>query len=184
MPPHARNDRKQVLDYIIRFLERRGYIPTYAQIAQHLGVKSRATVAKHIKALERLGLITIRDENGSFRHQSCRIGTGAASRRPAFVPELLCEVARGRIAAGQPIEVVEDDETISVPRFMLGRVRPEQVYALRIKGDSMIDEHICDGDIALIETSHRSSRWRDCGGALVDENSRHLETTLPARRGS
>src|SRR5437762_5773419 len=57
----------------------------------------------------------------------------------------------GRIAAGEPIDAVSDAESISVPRFLLGRVRPERVYALRVKGDSMIDEHICDGDIALIE---------------------------------
>ena len=63
-----------------------------------------------------------------------------------------CEVPLlGRIAAGAPIDVSDDRETITVPRFLLGRVRPTRVYALRVTGDSMIDEHICDGDIALIE---------------------------------
>ena len=57
----------------------------------------------------------------------------------------------GRVAAGVPVETIEDTETITIPRFLLGRVRPAQVYALRVAGDSMIDEHICDGDIALIE---------------------------------
>jgi repressor LexA len=63
-----------------------------------------------------------------------------------------CEVPLlGRIAAGAPLDVSVDRETITVPRFLLGRVRPGRVYALRVTGDSMIDEHICDGDIALIE---------------------------------
>jgi repressor LexA len=57
----------------------------------------------------------------------------------------------GRIAAGAPIDAIEDAEPLVIPRYLLGRVRPEKVYALRVKGDSMIDEHICDGDIALIE---------------------------------
>jgi repressor LexA len=137
--------QKEILDYITRFLERRGHEPSYTQIAQHFGVKSRATIAKHIAALERRGLLTRSHEDGSF----------ALNVRVVETPsDALCEVPlAGRIAAGMPMEVVRgaETETISVPRFLLGRVRPENVYAVRVKGDSMIDEHICDGDIALIE---------------------------------
>ncbi len=135
--------QKEILDYITRFLERRGHEPSYTQIAQHFGVKSRATIAKHIAALERRGLITRSHEDGSF----------ALNVRVEEMPsDALCEIRlAGRIAAGMPIEVVPNEETIAVPRFLLGRVRPESVYAVRVKGDSMIDEHICDGDIALIE---------------------------------
>ena len=70
----------------------------------------------------------------------------------------------GRIAAGAPIDAIEERETICVPRCLFGRVRPERMYALRVKGDSMIDEHICDGDIALIESA---SEARD-GGIVND----------------
>jgi repressor LexA len=56
---------------------------------------------------------------------------------------------------------------ISVPRFLLGRVRPDRVYALRVKGDSMIDEHICDGDIALIE-NRTEAREGEIVVALID----------------
>ena len=136
--------QKEVFDYLVQFLERRGYIPSYTQIAKHLGVKSRATVAKHIKALARLGLIDIHGKDGSF---TIDINQQAIPASDSF-----CEIPMaGFIAAGQPIELVPDGEMISVPRFMLGRVRPEKVYAARVQGDSMIDEHICDGDIALIE---------------------------------
>jgi repressor LexA len=134
--------QKEVFDYLVSFLERRGYIPTYTQIAKHLGVKSRATVAKHIKALERLGLISIQDEPFVI----------TIIRQEVPLRDSFHEIrVEGRIAAGQPIEAVRDEDMIAVPIFMLSKVRAGKVYALKVEGDSMIDEHICDGDIALIE---------------------------------
>jgi repressor LexA len=151
--------QKEVFDYLVSFLERRGYIPTYAQIAKHIGVKSRATVAKHIKALVKLGLIEIKEEP-----------FGIIINQQAVPPsDLFCEIPMaGFIAAGQPIEVVRDGEMIPVPRFLLSRVRPEKVYAVRVQGDSMIDEHICDGDIALIE-DRAEARDGEIVVALIDE---------------
>ena len=158
--------QKDILDYITRFLDRRGHVPSYTQIANHLGVKSRATVAKHIAALERRGLISRRGEDGSF---------SLAIMAEEVPSDSLCEVRiAGRIAAGQPIEVVPDAEMIAVPRFMLGRVRPEKVYAVRVQGDSMIDEHICDGDIALIE-DRSEARDGEIVVALVDETHATLK---------
>ena len=138
--------QKEILEYIARFIERHGYEPSYAQIARHFGVSSKATIAKHIAALERRGLLARRRVNGAF-------GLSVAVEEAASVNvEATCEVPLlGRVAAGVPVETFEDAETITIPRFLLGRVRPGQVYALRVAGDSMIDEHICDGDIALIE---------------------------------
>ena len=151
--------QKEVFDYLVSFLERRGYIPTYTQIAKHLGVKSRATVAKHIQALVRLGLVTIIRQGSSSQI--------IINQQELPASDLLCEIpVAGYIAAGHPIELVNGGETISVPRFMLGRVRPEQVYAARIKGDSMID--ICDGDIALIEDRPEAHNG-EIVMALVDE---------------
>ena len=152
--------QKEILDYITLFLERHAYEPSYAQIARHFGVKSRATIAKHVAALERRGLITRKNEEGAFA-LTVKVDNSDA----------LCEVKMlGRIAAGSPIEVVSDEETIPVPRFLLGRVRPERVYALRVKGDSMIDEHICDGDIALIE-NRTEARDGEIVVALLTENN-------------
>ena len=96
--------------------------------------------------------------------------------------DALCEVRLlGRIAAGAPIEVVDDEETIPVPRFLLGRVRPERVYALRVKGDSMIDEHICDGDIALIENRTEARDGEIVVALLTESNQATLKR--PVRRG-
>ena len=163
--------QKEVLDYITGFLEGHGYEPSYAQIARHFGVKSRATIAKHIAALERRGLLTRQHEDGSFA-LSVKVDDADA----------LCEVKLlGRIAAGTPLEVVECEETIAVPRFLLGRVRPDRVYALRVKGDSMIDEHICDGDIALIENRTDARDGEIVVALLVEENQATLKRLY--RRG-
>ena len=164
--------QKEILDYITRFAERNRYEPSYAQIARHFGVKSRATIAKHIAALERRGLLSRTHQDGSF---ALTVNVDDA--------DALCQVKLlGRIAAGAPLDVVECDETIAVPRFLLGRVRPERVYALRVKGDSMIDEHICDGDIALIENRTEARDGEIVVALLVEENQATLKRLY--RRGS
>jgi repressor LexA len=151
--------QKEILDYITRFIERHGYEPSYAQIARHFGVSSKATIAKHIAALERRGLLSRRTEDGAF---------GLAVKVEEASTDAVCEVPLlGRIAAGAPVDAIEDAEPISIPRFLLGRVRPERVYALRVRGDSMIDEHICDGDIALIE-NRTEARDGEFVVALID----------------
>jgi repressor LexA len=163
--------QKEILDYITRFAERHGHEPSYAQIARHIGVKSRATIAKHIAALERRGLLTRTHDDGSF-----------AIKVKFDEPDSLCEVKLlGTIAAGTPLDVVECDETVAVPRFMLARVRPERVYALRVKGDSMIDEHICDGDIALIENRTEARDGEIVVALLIEDNQATLKKLY--RRG-
>jgi len=87
----------------------------------------------------------------------------------------------GRIAAGAPLEVVDYEERIPVPRFLLGRVKPDRVYALRVKGDSMIDEHICDGDIALIENRTDARDGEIVVALLIEENQATLKRLY--RRG-
>jgi repressor LexA len=164
--------QKDILDYITRFSERNRYEPSYAQIARHFGVKSRATIAKHIAALERRGLLTRTHEDGSFA-LSVKVDD----------PDALCQVKLlGRIAAGTPLDVVESNETLPVPRFLLGRVKPERVYALRVKGDSMIDEHICDGDIALIENRTEARDGEIVVALLIEENQATLKKLY--RRGT
>jgi repressor LexA len=164
--------QKDILDYITDFSERNRYEPSYAQIARHFRVKSRATIAKHIAALERRGLLTRTHGEGSF-----------ALSVNVDDPDALCQVKLlGRIAAGTPLDVVASDDTLSVPRFLLGRVKPDRVYALRVKGDSMIDEHICDGDIALIENRTEVRDGEIVVALLIDENQATLKKLY--RRGA
>ena len=165
--------QKEILDYLTSFLERHGYEPSYAQIARHFKVKSRATIAKHIAALERRGLLSRQHEDGSF---------GLSVKVEDTTSEAFCEVkVLGRIAAGTPLEVVDYEERIPVPRFLLGRVKPDRVYALRVHGDSMIDEHICDGDIALIEHRTDARDGEIVVALLIEENQATLKRLY--RRG-
>ena len=166
--------QKDILDFITRFLERHGHQPSYTQIARHFGVKSRATIAKHITALEKRGLIARQHEDGSF---------GLNVKVEDTTTDSLVEVKLlGQIAAGVPLEAVADsEERIPVPRFLLGRVKPERVYALRVKGDSMIDEHICDGDIALIENRTDARDGEIVVALLIEENQATLKRLY--RRG-
>ena len=163
--------QKEILDYLTRFLERHGHEPSYSQIARHFGVKSRATIAKHVAALEKRGLLTRKNEDGKF-----------ALTVKVDDSDALCEVRLlGYVAAGAPIDVIENADTIPVPRFLLGRVRPERVYALRVQGDSMIDEHICDGDIALIENRTDARDGEIVVALLIEENQATLKRLF--RRG-
>ena len=140
-------------------------------------MKSRATIAKHIAALERRGLLVREHEDGSFA-LNVKVEDKSA--------DSLCEVKLlGRIAAGAPLEAVNNDENeerIPVPRFLLGRVKPDRVYALKVKGDSMIDEHICDGDIALIENRTDARDGEIVVALLIEENQATLKRLY--RRGA
>src|SRR6266478_7000098 len=165
--------QKEVLDYITRFLAKHGHEPSYAQMARYFGVSSKATIAKHISALEKRGLIKRDHQPGRFT---------LAVKVEEVPADAVCEVALlGRIAAGVPIDAIEDIEMICVPRFLFGRVRPERIYALRVKGDSMIDEHICDGDIALIENRTDARDGEIVVALLIEENQATLKRLY--RRG-
>src|SRR6266481_3831866 len=136
--------QKEVLDYITRFLAKHGHEPSYAQIARNFGVSSKATIAKHISALEKRGLIKRDHQPGRFT---------LAVKVEEVPADAVCEVALlGRIAAGVPIDAIEDIEMICVPRFLFGRVRPERIY---------------DGDIALIE-NRTEARDGEIVVALID----------------
>ena len=125
--------QREVYDFISRFVTEHGYSPSFEEIGQGLDLNSLATVHKHISNLEKKGLLT-RDYNRSRSidllppkgklKQSMSVNTGVV------LPLL------GRIAAGQPIEAVENPETISLADF----VRSKEVFVLEVRGDSMQDE--------------------------------------------
>src|SRR6476661_1654888 len=136
--------QRQVYDYISDFVQRNGYSPSFEEIGEGMGLSSLATVHKHVTNLEKKGLLT-RDYNRSRSidllppkgrlKQAMSVNTG-------MVLPLL-----GRIAAGQPIEAIERPETISLADF----VRSKEVFVLEVRGDSMQDEAILDGDYVLVE---------------------------------
>jgi repressor LexA len=158
--------QKQILDYITNFIDSRGYEPSYAQIARVFKVSSKATIAKHVAALERQGLLSRERSEGAFNLSLTVEDAGLES---------IYEIPmKGIIAAGQPMTSDHDGDPIFVPKFLLAGVRPEKVFAVRVRGDSMIDEHICDGDIALVE-KRVEARNGETVIALVDGTENTLK---------
>lgn len=146
--------QKEVLQFVSNFIERRGYAPSLEEIARALRLSSVSTVHKHLGNLQRKGLLA-REWN---RSRSLVVTPPPAKAGAVEIPLL------GTVAAGEPIEAVPDPDTLSVPADLVGRRR---AFALRVKGDSMIDEHICDGDIVVLE-ARETARPGETVVALID----------------
>ena len=130
--------QRQILDFIEEFREENGYMPSIEEIGYKFNLSSPATVHEHLKNLERKGMLR-RDKHRS-RSMSVIPEPG---RRNAVEVQLL-----GYVSAGLPIEAIESPEAMTLPEDMLGR---GETFMLRVKGDSMIEEHIRDGDYLIIE---------------------------------
>ena len=150
----------EVYDFISRFVTEHGYSPSFEEIGQGLQLNSLATVHKHISNLEKKGLLT-RDYNRS-RSIDLLPAKGKLKQSMSVNTGLVLPLM-GRIAAGQPIEAVENPETISLADF----VRSKEVFVLEVRGDSMQDEAILDGDYVLVEKA-RTAHNGDIVVALVD----------------
>jgi len=150
-----------VYDFIHGFVQKNGYSPSFEEIGNGMGLSSLATVHKHISNLEKKGLIK-RDYNRSRSIDVLPV-RGLFKRQVQKAPSELALPLLGRISAGQPIEAIETPETIS-----LGDItRSKDVFVLQVKGESMKDEHIVDGDYVLVEKTN-TSRDGEIIVALVD----------------
>jgi len=129
--------QKELLDYLRAYIHEHGYAPTLEEIGRHFSLASLATVHKHLQNLERKGVIR-RLPNQSRALELAVAADGRAVRVPLL----------GRVAAGTPIEPVESPETITLPEELLGR---GETFALRVRGDSMVDDGILDGDVVVVE---------------------------------
>ena len=160
--------QRELYDFISRFVAEKGYSPSFEEIAEGLRLNSLATVHKHVTNLEKKGLLT-RDYNRS-RSIDLVAPKGKLKQSMAVNTGLVLPVL-GRIAAGRPIEAVEqrDGNTISLADF----VRSKEVFVLEVRGESMQDEHIMDGDYVLVEKT-RVARNGELVVALVNGE----ETTL------
>ena len=159
--------QRKVMDFIADFLREHGFSPSFQEIAQGLGLHSLATVHKHITTLERKGFL----RRGHNRSRSLEPG-----------PKYLQELRRtrqerkrvelpflGRIAAGQPVEAAEQPETISLNDL----ADLKNVFVLQVKGESMMEEHILDGDYILVEKTSAANE-----GDIVVALAEGAEKTL------
>lgn len=147
--------QREILDYLQDFVREQRYAPSLSEIAAHFGLSSPATIHEHMKALESKGFI----ERGWNKKRSVTLLGGSESPEYIQIPLL------GQIAAGRPVEAVLDDQSVTVPREMVGSKR---CYALRVRGTSMIDEHILDGDTVVVQAVSEAANG-DTVVALVDD---------------
>jgi len=153
--------QKQILDYFKQCIKENGYAPTLEETRRHFRLSSKSTIHKHIEALRLKGYLDKLD----YQARAIDISQNKKSRDLIEIPLL------GIIAAGQPIEAIEDNETITVPKSSIGSGKH---FALKVQGNSMIGEGIFDGDVVII----REQKSADNGQtvvAIIDENEATLK---------
>lgn len=175
----------RVLAFLDSFVRRNGYCPSYDEVRKALGLASLATVHKHMNTLQRKGYIR-RDPN---RSRSIEV----IDRRPMIEADALSAKGEndpgpmyraeslpllGRIAAGRPVEAFANQEALSLQEFTGNR----NVYVLQVKGDSMIEDHICDGDFVVVESTSGADNG-DTVVALVQGNEATLKRFYRERDG-
>jgi len=136
--------QKEVLDYLVAFENRNGYAPSFEEIAKGVKLTSLATVHKHISTLEKKGFI----RRGYNQSRSIEIVQLPRPVKEQVLERRVHELPLvGRIAAGRPLEAVEERETISLGDFARGG----NSFVLQVKGNSMIGDHILNGDYVVCE---------------------------------
>jgi len=157
--------QKEVLDFLETFVNRNGYSPSFEEIARGMSLKSLATVHKHITNLEKKGML---DRVHNRSRSIDVLPPGSRTRSSLKLP------LAGRIAAGLPVEAMETPETISLHDVVGNR----DVFALEVRGDSMRDEHIINGDYVLVERT-RTARNGEIVVALVHGSETTLKRFYP-----
>jgi len=130
--------QREILDFLSEFIQQHGYAPSLEEIGRRFGLSSLATVHKHLTNLQEKGFI----KRAWNRSRSVELVPTRIGARAIELPLL------GFVAAGSPIEAVATAESISVPEDLVGK---HDTYVLRVRGDSMIDEQIRDGDYVIVE---------------------------------
>jgi repressor LexA len=176
----ALTDRqKEVLEFIQRSIDARGYPPTLREIGEHMGIRSTNGVNDHLKALEKKGYLAREDLKSRALRPLRAIDGGKAPARgvgnvaPALgMGDDLVEIPLvGRVAAGQPLLAVENrEDTVRVDRFFIGNSKTGEVFALRVKGDSMIEDGIHDGDFIFVKKQITADKG-DIVVALIEDEA-------------
>jgi repressor LexA len=161
--------QKEVLDFLVRFTDRNGYSPSFEEIAEELNLASLATVHKHITSLEQKGYLRRRFNESRSIEVTEDYLNAEKERRKLNAPGDVTVPLRGRIAAGNPVEAVEQPELLNLTEL----ASSGETFALEVRGDSMIDDHICSGDYVLVE---RTADVRD--GEIVVALVDGMDATL------
>ena len=175
--------QKRILEFIRDYCGERGHGPKLQEIADAMGLRALSTVHAHLERLEKKGVLRRSPDKGyimddsvtsGFRLQASGFSGGSGISKSISVP------LAGNISAGLPIEAIEEgSETVEVDPSLMGR---GETYALRVKGQSMQDHHICDGDVVLIE-KQANARNGETVVALLDDNTVTLKDYYKEKTG-
>lgn len=186
LPPRQRD----VVNHIINLTEEHGYPPTLAELAAALGLKNRMTVHQHVAALKKKGLVHwepglnrslkvvgeaqqfLQKERAANSRSSTNPVIDLDSKRPSGLP------LAGTIAAGRPIDAIQSDEYLEIDQ----KYGDDGCYALKVKGDSMIEDGIYDGDYVIIKPNP-SPRNGEVVVALLEDGSATLKRFFKEKNG-
>ena len=148
--------QREILTFISQSIDERGYPPTLREIGEHFGIRSTNGVNDHLRALEKKGHLQ-REDLKSRALRPVGPAPTAAARGEAHAVDVVEIPVVGRVAAGLPLLAVENvQDTVHVDRFFIGQTR--EVFALRVKGESMIEDGIFDGDYIFVKKQLQASR--------------------------
>jgi repressor LexA len=167
---------REVYDFVRAYTRRHGVPPKLREIGAHLGVASRGTVHRYLRAIEEAGLIAITPDRARGVRLVGKESAGDSIHKAG--PRLTLPVL-GRIAAGLPIEAIPDETEIDLSEFFMGPNR----FVLRVDGESMIEAGILHGDMVIVE-SRNSARNGEIVVALIDNQEATLKTFLRNPDGS
>jgi len=152
---HLTNRQQVVFEFIKGYIQTHGVAPSYEEIRRHFGFGSYNSVQKHLKSLVAKGYLKT-----PWGNQKRALTLAEPGPSTAILPLL------GRVAAGRPIEAIAHPETVEVPEMLL---RGEDNFALRVVGDSMVDEGIRDGDIVIVKRQRDAENGQTVVALIGDD---------------
>ncbi len=181
MPDALTLRQREILEFITSFIQDRGYPPTLREIGEHFGIRSTNGVNDHLKALEKKGFLCREDlksramwpinggargEPGEGRGQVIPLRKAGATEEDGVIDVPII----GRVAAGLPILAVENvEDRVRVDRFFLG-APPQEIFGLRVVGESMIEDGILDGDYVFVKKTP-TAQPGDIVVAMIEEEA-------------
>jgi repressor LexA len=157
--------QREILEFITQSIRERGYPPTLREIGVQFGIRSTNGVNDHLRALEKKGHLLRED----LKSRALRpVGPRGPVRSPSREDDMVEVPLIGRVAAGAPLLAVENvEDTVKVDRFFIGQTK--EVFALRVKGDSMIEDGIFDGDYIFVRKQLQANRGDIVVAMINDE---------------
>jgi repressor LexA len=164
--------QREILDFITQSIDERGYPPTLREIGVHFGIRSTNGVNDHLRALEKKGHLQREDLKSRALRPVAAPGASASSGAGRREDPRLADIVEipvvGRVAAGLPLLAVENvQDTVHVDKFFIGQTR--EVFALRVKGESMIEAGIFDGDYIFVRKQLQANRGDIVVAMIGDE---------------